>query len=57
MLGARFYLGRDNNGKPLLLVAPGLGNAVVTPTGRSPGRRPPAAGLTAGNAQNLWIGA
>jgi len=27
--GAGFYLGRGNNGKPLLLVAPGPGNAVV----------------------------
>ena len=26
---AGFYLGRGNNRKPLLLVAPGLGNAVV----------------------------
>jgi hypothetical protein len=26
--GAGFYLGRGNNGKPLLLVAPGSGNAV-----------------------------
>lgn len=27
--GAGFYLGRGNNRKPLLLVAPGPGNAVV----------------------------
>jgi hypothetical protein len=27
--GVGFYLGHGNKGKPLLLVAPGLGNAVV----------------------------